>query len=169
MTDDPPPLDAESYIRANRDRFTRDAIAARLIEAGHDPAAVETALERVLAVDAGASPAPKAGSGARLLAKLLVIAALGAAGWILTAVVASFAAIEIARRTAGEQPSNFPPLLVGAGNIVILVLIALGLFRLINRRRGGQLVGIVLLTLLVLAPLATLGLCSATLMLYQGA
>lgn len=50
MTEEPP-ADIESYVRANRSRYTRDAIAARLIEAGHDPAAVETALERVLAVE----------------------------------------------------------------------------------------------------------------------
>jgi hypothetical protein len=53
MTEEPP-TDIESYIRANRDRFTHEALAARLVEAGHDPAAVEAALAAVDAEGEGA-------------------------------------------------------------------------------------------------------------------
>lgn len=40
-----PPVDPtlSNYIAANRERFTREAITAQLVDAGHDPAAIEAA------------------------------------------------------------------------------------------------------------------------------
>jgi hypothetical protein len=37
----------DDYLRANRDAYTRDALTQRLVDAGHDPAAVEAAWSRI--------------------------------------------------------------------------------------------------------------------------
>jgi hypothetical protein len=84
----------DEYLRANRDAYTRDALTQRLVEAGHDPAAVEEAWSRIgagpitqWAASDGPVEAPggQAGIGTVLLAIALF---LGYGGSILLAAVA---------------------------------------------------------------------------------
>jgi hypothetical protein len=84
----------DDYLRANRDAYTRDALTQRLIDAGHDPNAVEEAWSRIGAGSISqwtASEAPveaprgQAGIGTILLAIALF---LGYGGAILLAGVA---------------------------------------------------------------------------------
>lgn len=42
-----PAADIDAYLRRYRDKYTRDAMAAKLIEAGHDPSAIEATLARL--------------------------------------------------------------------------------------------------------------------------
>jgi hypothetical protein len=48
--------DLDEYLRANRDAFTREALTRRLVEAGHDPAAVEASWARIQEEESGAGP-----------------------------------------------------------------------------------------------------------------
>lgn len=65
------------YIRENREKYTREAIREQLIAAGHDPAVVDTELERM----AGQSAAPTPPTGWRpRWRELLVLVVLGAIG-----------------------------------------------------------------------------------------
>lgn len=68
----------DEYVRANRDRYTHEAIREQLIAAGHDPATVDAALERA------ATPARQATSGLASLSTGLYLtgAALGFLGWL---------------------------------------------------------------------------------------
>jgi hypothetical protein len=84
----------DDYLRANRDAYTRDALTQRLIDAGHDPAAVEEAWSRIGAgpisqwtASEGPVEAPRgqAGIGTVLLAIALF---LGYGGSILLAALA---------------------------------------------------------------------------------
>jgi hypothetical protein len=71
--------EVDEYIRANRDRYTREAITQQLIAAGHDRATVDAAWERADA-DASADPAPAGWRpGWWILLGLLVLGAIGAA------------------------------------------------------------------------------------------
>jgi hypothetical protein len=84
----------DDYLRANRDAYTRDALTQRLVEAGHDPAAVEEAWSRIGAgpisqwtasEEPVEAPRGQAGIGTVLLAIALF---LGYGGSILLAAVA---------------------------------------------------------------------------------
>lgn len=75
----------EEYIRANRQRYTRDAVTERLRAAGHDPAEIEAAWAVVEGATASAPP-PTAGPGTMLLALLLGL------GYGLAILAAGFAA-----------------------------------------------------------------------------
>ena len=69
----------DEYIRLNRERYTREAIRQQLTAAGHDPAAIDAAWER-LAATAPASPEPVGWRpGWREFLVLLVVGAIGAA------------------------------------------------------------------------------------------
>jgi len=87
----------DDYLRANRDRFTREALTKTLVDAGHDPAAIEAAWSRVGSgpIDHWApSNAPdelphrQAGAGTVLLVVLAVLAYGGAI--LLAAAAISF-------------------------------------------------------------------------------
>jgi len=69
--------DLVQYIRANRDRYTREAITAVLVGAGHDPAAIEAAWALV-AIDGGAS-ASDARPRTRYIAVFVPLLVLGGA------------------------------------------------------------------------------------------
>ena len=67
----------EEYIRKNRGIYTRDALRQQLIAAGHDPGAVDAALDRMGA----GSPAASRPTGWRpRWREFLVLVALGAIG-----------------------------------------------------------------------------------------
>lgn len=63
----------DEYLRANRDRFTREALTKRVVEEGHDPADVEAAWARV-----ERGPIGTAGIGTWALALLAVVVYGGA-------------------------------------------------------------------------------------------
>ena len=73
----------DEYIRQNRDRYTHEAIRQQLTAAGHDPAAIDAAWDRLAATAAvtAAVTARPAGwrPGWREFLVLLVVGALGAA------------------------------------------------------------------------------------------
>jgi hypothetical protein len=68
------------YIQANRDRYTRDAIRGKLIQAGHDTRAIERALQEVW------PESPSGPSGARNTAEQVQI------GWAILVYLVGFAA-----------------------------------------------------------------------------
>lgn len=84
--------DIDDYLRANRDAFTREALTKRLVDAGHDPAAIEDAWSRIGSETTPAGPiahwAPSdappttptgtAGLGTRLLVVLAILVYGGA-------------------------------------------------------------------------------------------
>ena len=76
----------DEYIRANRGRYTREAITQQLCTAGHDPADVEAAWVRVAEAPREAPARQEAGVGTTLLAVLL---ALGYGAAILLALWAT--------------------------------------------------------------------------------
>jgi hypothetical protein len=67
------------YIRANRDRYTREAIRAQLIAAGHDSAAIDAAWDEVGRSAKPDAPAP-GGTGRFVAGLALVLYALGFLG-----------------------------------------------------------------------------------------
>jgi hypothetical protein len=77
------------YIRANRDRYTREAITSQLVAAGHDRASIDAAWEQVAtARPAGGSEGRNLGNyvwaiywlGAGIIAAITVISMLGSGG-----------------------------------------------------------------------------------------
>ena len=84
----------DDYLRANRDAYTRDALTQRLVDAGHDPAAVEEAWSRIGAgpisqwtASEGSVEAPRGQAGIGT-AFLTIAVFLGYGGAILLAAVA---------------------------------------------------------------------------------
>lgn len=69
----------DEYIRLNRDRYTREAIRQQLTAAGHDPAAVDAAWERLVASSPASSQTVGWRPGWREFLVLLVAGAIGAA------------------------------------------------------------------------------------------
>ena len=67
------------YIRANRDRYSREAIRAQLIAAGHDSAAIDAAWEKVTRLDPASPFAQRARLHARTALDLQHIFATDAA------------------------------------------------------------------------------------------
>lgn len=70
--------DIDGYLRQYRDRYTRDAMAAKLIEAGHDPAVVEAAVRRLEAehtnaVESSVQAADAETAGARRVTRIIVL------------------------------------------------------------------------------------------------
>lgn len=63
----------DDYIRANRDRYTREATTRQLEAAGHDPAEIAAAWERLDAgpMTAGRASGAATATGARVAAALL--------------------------------------------------------------------------------------------------
>ena len=137
------------YIRANRDQYTRDAMRDRLIEAGHDPVAVDAALEADAASAAVARPASSwVEQNLRLVTALLVVAAYvgmwalfalltnwDAPGyvtfttWVFAAVLGLFGLVSLVyvgmtkRLTAGGQAAILGAMIIP----VILLLVLAGL------------------------------------------
>jgi len=140
------PTDLVAYLRRYRDRYTRDAMAARLIEAGYDADAVETALA-ALDVEAPAeTSADDDHTGARLVSRaILVGAVLLLATWILAA------------RVEGPGSAGF-----AAATLGLAALFAAGGFWWIGRVRSvGAMIAITMLALMVGLPVAFLGGCFA--------
>jgi hypothetical protein len=69
----------DEYIRQNRDRYTREAIRDQLTHAGHDPAAVDAAWDRLAASSPASLRTVGWRPGWREFLALLVVGAIGAA------------------------------------------------------------------------------------------
>jgi hypothetical protein len=161
MTDQPPPgdrppvkgdlfderpTDLVAYLRRYGDRYTRDAMAARLIEAGYDADAVETA---VAALDVEAPTATSADDDherARLVSRaILVGAVLLLATWILGG------------RVEGPGSAGFAVATLGLAAFFAVV----GTWWMGRVRSVGAMIAITMLALMVGLPVAFLGGCFA--------
>src|SRR5215212_2785034 len=65
--------DVDDYIRAHRDRFTRDALTEQLLEAGHEPEAINAAWGRVEAQDGAVAAPVTVGTGSRIVSVVLIL------------------------------------------------------------------------------------------------
>ena len=74
----PDPSAIDNYIEQNKSRYTREAIREQLVAAGHDPAAIDDAWERLGASNAVISPVGWRPGWMEFLL-LLVVGAIGAA------------------------------------------------------------------------------------------
>jgi heme A synthase len=136
------------YIRANRTSYTRDAMRDRLIDAGHDPAAVDAALEADAKAATARPPSSWVEQNLRLVTALLVVAAyvgmwivfalltnwdapgyVTVTTWVFAAVLGLFGIVSLVyvgmtkRLTAGGEAA-----IVGAMIIpIVLLLILAGL------------------------------------------
>lgn len=80
------------YIAANRSQYTRNAMRDRLIDAGHDPAAVDAALDAdARSAGAAAPPSGWAAQNPRFIAATLVFAAY-VGMWIVFALLTNWEA-----------------------------------------------------------------------------
>jgi len=123
----------DAYLAENRDRYTREALTKTLVDAGHDPAAVEAAWSRVeggpigrwtpTPSDAPAeAPTGKAGPGTMLLAAFAILVyggSIAAAAWAIGAggavsilmivyVIAMIAGLVYSVRRLLEAPTRGP-------------------------------------------------------------
>jgi uncharacterized membrane protein len=85
-----PAADVDAYLRQYRDKYTRDAMAAKLIEAGHDPAAIEAAVarleyERHTAISGAIDAADAEVAGSRRVARAIVLVAYAILSLIVVA------------------------------------------------------------------------------------
>lgn len=127
----------DEYLRANRDAYTRDALTRRLVEGGHDPAAVDAAWARIDAADGETrrpgQPAGRPGLGTFLLIGGAVVgygyvAALGVFGILFMAYYGS----------SGSRP--VPTILIAVYVIAMVVGLAYAvrrLYRAPSRTAGG--------------------------------
>jgi anti-sigma factor RsiW len=150
MSEPRPGADIDAYLRQYRDKYTRDAMAAKLIEAGHDPAAVEAALarlesEHVDAVEGAIKAADTRAARARRVTRIIVLSVYGLAClWLI----------------AGLGVSANPLL---PGNLAFIVLaIALGVLVawLIGRTESiAAMVAWSVVAIVIGLPVALLGAC----------
>jgi lipopolysaccharide export LptBFGC system permease protein LptF len=149
-----PVTDIDAYLRQYRDKFTRDAMAARLIEAGHDPAAVDAAIarleaERTEAVEGAVRAADAEIAGARRVTRTIVL--------VVYALLALCVVVSL-----GMEPAD----LAAASNLVFVVLlVALGalIFWIIGRAGStSSMVAWSVVAVVVGMPLAFLGACLAS-------
>ncbi|MEK6721031.1 MAG: hypothetical protein AABZ33_10235 [Chloroflexota bacterium] len=159
MTDQTPPDDLEAYIRAHRDRYAPEALKGRLIEAGHDPGAVEAALAAVEGEGpALAWPAPKgdSSSGGPGFARRSALSAL--------ALIFATAAFALGMFGIFAGAAGGPPMWLYAVLFPIqIVLVTRWILRRIDSstglRQGGWLVTLGWFVVPPIAMLALLGIC----------
>lgn len=151
MSEPKPGDDIDAYLRQYRQKFTRDAMAAKLIEAGHDPAAVEASIARleaehveavewaIHAADAGTSRARRVTRAIVLVVYALVVV------WLMSGL--------------GFTGSDF----FRFGNLAFIVLaVALGLlvFWVIGRTESiAAMIAWSVVAIVIGLPLALLGAC----------
>ena len=122
----------DDYIRENDAQYTRAAIREQLIAAGHDPGAVEEALERLMA-----GPAPVATKGRRFWL------------WVLGLHVAPLAIIGLWALAIGSLAANLGLLAI----LAVVLLIGVGISGLVS---GGAREGRGLAIALVLPAVSAL-------------
>ena len=150
-----PAADIDSYLRRYRDAYTRDAMAAKLIEAGHDVAAIEAALARleaqhVAVVEDAVRAADADLAGARRVTRAIVLIAYTL---LAVFVVASL----------GLEPAD----LASPSTLVFIVLLVLlgALLAWLSGRAGSvaTMVAWSVVAVMFGMPLAFLGACLASL------
>ncbi len=141
-----PPSDLVAYLRRYGDEYTREAMAERLIEAGHDPGVVEEALAELDLVAPATVGAVDEHAQARNLARVIVgIAFVGLLAWTLS----------VAPSGAGSTGWV-------AGAIAFFVLFGGGSLWLLGRVKSiGSMVAIAAIAVLVGLPATFLGACLA--------
>jgi hypothetical protein len=116
----------DDYLRANRDAFTREALTRRLVDAGHDPAAVEAAWARIWGEAAEPGPLQtdrRPGIGTVLLI-VAVFAGFGYVGFI--------GVFGIAFSSSGLSSRPIGPLFTIEIPIYVIAMLA-GLFIAVRR------------------------------------
>jgi hypothetical protein len=141
-----PPTDLVAYLRRYGDRYTREAMATRLIEAGHDPDAVEAALADLDDAEPPTAASPDDHVGARLVTRAIVVSAvLIFAGWLLVTGI------------SGPGATGFIAATVG-----LAALFAVGAIWLIGRVKSvAAMAAIAVFAVLLGLPVALLGGCLA--------
>lgn len=132
----------DEYIEEHRESFTREALTEKLLEAGHDPSAIEAAWIRIDRADAArATASGRPGSGTYALAVLLglgygaaCIAALVAVGMggavavlmlVYVAAMIAAAAWSIARLLAAPRRGGGTSAIAAAVAISVVVFVGL--------------------------------------------
>jgi hypothetical protein len=135
------------YIRANRTQYTREAIRARLIEAGHSPEEVDWTWDRLGEAEPMAPPGP---SGFRWYV------------WMLFGLCAVLIAIPTVITAASGQGFGFAPF--GVGWLVAFIVVAVWPALWFARQRPSSALGWIGMILVV--PVVFLliggGICYAT-------
>ena len=143
MTEQSDPI--RDYIRAHRDRYTREAITARLVAAGHERQAVDASWDRLVAEE---TMTPRHGANMALYA--WIIYGLGAAAIVVFTVILGLA-------------SN-GAVLFGVGWLVAYVVLAVWPIWWLSGRQPESASGVVMVVLA--APIIVLliggGICAAT-------
>jgi len=124
---DPDPSVIDGYIKANRGRYTDEAIRKTLTSAGHDSGAVEEAFQRVTA--------PRLASG------------LIREAWILLTVCGVLGFLGFAMAASYGSGAGFPIFLLGYGGIGtgLALLLRWAVPRFDIRGGWGELIGILLI------------------------
>ena len=74
--------DVDDYIRAHRDRFTREALTEQLLGAGHERDAIEAAWRRVDAQDGAVAQPVAVGTGTRITSIVLILVVIAAYAYV---------------------------------------------------------------------------------------
>jgi hypothetical protein len=153
---EPPANDPiRDYIRANRDRYTKEAIRDQLLAAGHDQSAIDAAWQQVAAEE---PPAAAQGKNLALYVWILY--------WLGGAVIATITLLALLGSTGGSGFTAF-------GVAWLVAYLALTFFPARAMARARPTGGIGLLGLIVLAPLVVVliggGICLGTIALILGA
>lgn len=120
----------DEYIRENRERYTGDAIRGQLIASGHDPQAVDEAIQR-LGLSAPAAPATAARPS------IAGMSALVAFGWLLFIVGGIAGLLGMALASSFGSSGSLPIFLIGY--VAVGLAIALLLQWAVPRFRIGGL------------------------------
>jgi hypothetical protein len=145
--------DIDAYLRANHERFAREALDAKLREAGHDDAAIEAAWAR-MASDGSVVPGGHApvGTGARIAAVVLIVVAIGAYFYVgaIGVIGLAFSASGLTGRPVGAVFS-LGMVVYGIAMFVALAFAIRRIWRAPSLGRGASAIGgAVVVSLLVL-------------------
>jgi len=125
------------YIRANRDRYTKEAIRDQLLAAGHEQAAIDEAWQQIVAE---ATPARPEGSnlslyvwilywlGAGIIAAFIVIGFVGGGGfvsffvgWLVAYLVLTYLPARAMARARPTGTGGVLAVIVGVPLLVLLI------------------------------------------------
>jgi hypothetical protein len=138
--------DLDQYLRANRDRYTRDALTAEAIKAGHEPADVEAAWQRIDRADAGLSPSSPPAGRPGLGTVLLIGAIVLGYGYAALAGISGIGLTAYYGRAGGAQAGSSTGATILMAVYVIAMLVGLvysarQIYRAPSLGRGASAIG----------------------------